>query len=323
MEFKHHLALSRADLTAHAFRIASAYSGRLTVRQLYYQFVSEGLFSPTGQKNKSGKTDADLFYDRLTETITQARMEGALPFDWIEDRTREAKQSAFAEFSTDVDAALANAASYIRSMPNWTLRMSRWHRQPYHVTVGVEKEALAGVFEDVCAALGVGMFVFRGYASVSSLYQYAKNLAEAQAAGFVEEAVLLYFGDHDPDGWEIPRSAVRVVEEIAEAEGLEIPHLQLKRQALNMDQIRRYNPPPFAAKVSSSRCPGYVKEHGTDRAWELDALKPNQLEALIRGSVADHFDEGVHDRYQDEIDSARAVMRERMRRPEWLDGVFS
>lgn len=300
--------LTRDEIIRHGVQIAAEYNGNLTVRQLYYQFVARGLL-PSGQS----------VYQRVVSATAKARLTGEMPFDWIVDRTRTAKQSDCLDNYDDVDTALDESIRQIRKLPNWLLRRSRWHGQPKHVTVGVEKEALAGVFEDTCDRLGVGLFVFRGYASLSSLYQWAENLQQSDA----DEAILLYFGDHDPDGWEIPRSALRNVEEIAEAEDLWIPNVTLTRVALNMEQIERYDPPPFEAKVSSSRYAKYYEEHGTDEAWELDALRPDVLQSLIRGSVNEHFDEEIHMENLAEIRDARDTMLTAMKADGWLDQVFA
>ena len=60
-----------------------------------------------------------------------------------------------------------------------------------------------------------------------------------------------------PDGWAIPRSAERVANRLAEVNGLTIPPIRFERVALNMEQIRQFKPPPFPAKVSSSRYSGF------------------------------------------------------------------
>ena len=47
--------------------------------------------------------------------------------------------------------------------------------------------------------------------------------------------------------------------------------IEVRRLALNIDQIKRYNPPPNPAKLTDSRATAYVREYGND-SWELDAL---------------------------------------------------
>jgi hypothetical protein len=60
--------------------------------------------------------------------------------------------------------------------------------------------------------------------------------------------------------------------------------LQVKRLALNMSQIDRYDPPPNPAKLSDSRATEYVKKYGYE-SWELDALEPDVLADLVRLNV--------------------------------------
>ena len=60
--------------------------------------------------------------------------------------------------------------------------------------------------------------------------------------------------------------------------------LEVRRIALTMDQISRYDPPPNFAKVTDSRFANYQMQYG-DESWELDALDPSVLDALIREHV--------------------------------------
>lgn len=297
----------------HAYEIASEYDGNLTVRQLYYQLVARG-FIPNSQES----------YKRLVGILTDARLSGAFPFEWLLDRTREARTGRFTGDQTTVESALNSAARELRQAPESWLWRDRWLGQRTYVSVWVEKEALAGVFEGPCEELGVGWFVLRGYSSLSALSQWVDNASAAYEGGLgtIEECVVLYFGDHDPDGWEIPRSAERNVEAIAEVRDIYLPTVTFKRVALVRDQIDRYNPPPFPAKETSSRYTAYVREHGIDDAWELDALRPEVLDRLIRDSIADYFDEEIYERNETIVDGARRRMRAQMREPGWAAGAL-
>ena len=57
--------------------------------------------------------------------------------------------------------------------------------------------------------------------------------------------------------------------------------------ALNMDQVRQYNPPPSFAKEADTRFEGYVTQFGTEECWELDALDPTVIANLIRRELDD------------------------------------
>lgn len=59
---------------------------------------------------------------------------------------------------------------------------------------------------------------------------------------------------------------------------------ELHRIALNMDQIRKFNPPPNPAKFTDSRCSNYVAQYGRS-SWELDALEPTVIARLVRDNV--------------------------------------
>jgi len=175
-----------------ANEIAKEYAAdglKLTLRQMYYQFVARGLIE-SGAKP----------YDRIGWALTQARYAGTFPIDALEDRGREVRPGNFKVDQTSVARAIRNAESELRNAPTSWLWRSRWWAQPTHVSVWVEKEALAGIFEPVCEDLGVSWFPCKGYPSVSALHSWLKEVDEVSRLGRMERAVVLYFGDHDPDG---------------------------------------------------------------------------------------------------------------------------
>ena len=87
--------------------------------------------------------------------------------------------------------------------------------------------------------------------------------------------VILHLGDHDPSGMDMTRD---IRERLRLFTGQDI---EVRRLALNMDQIKRYNPPPNPTKLTDSRATGYIQEFGND-SWELDALEPRVIAGLIR-----------------------------------------
>jgi len=306
--------ISRSELLAASLDIAEGYGGNLTVRQLYYRLVATGRIA-SSQKE----------YKRIVATLSKARLDGDFPLDWLLDRTRSVGSGSFTYNSDDVDVALEASGDVVRGLPEEMLGRARWMGQKTHISVWVEKEALAGVFEAPCAALGVGMFACKGYPSLSSLYQWVLQTARALYAndGGMHRVRILYFGDHDPDGFEIPRSAVRNVNRIVDLTNSILPVVQLDRVALNMDQILEFNPPPFPAKLTSARYNSYIAEHDTDDAWELDALDPPDLDRMIRDEIAEWFDVYVHQDNIDLIEGVRDEMRERMQDEAWLRGVLN
>lgn len=61
--------------------------------------------------------------------------------------------------------------------------------------------------------------------------------------------------------------------------------IEVRRIALNLDQVRRYNPPPSFVKEGDTRTSGYRARFDTDECWELDALSPTVMADLIRTEI--------------------------------------
>lgn len=66
--------------------------------------------------------------------------------------------------------------------------------------------------------------------------------------------------------------------------------LEVRRLALNMDQVEHFNLPPNPTKLSDSRAQAYIALYDED-SWELDALEPAEIAALIRQQVLELRDE--------------------------------
>ena len=60
--------------------------------------------------------------------------------------------------------------------------------------------------------------------------------------------------------------------------------VEVRRIALNLNQVRRYRLPPNFAKEDKIRA-AYVREFGTDQCWELDALSPTVISNLIEAEI--------------------------------------
>lgn len=323
------IAMTRTELTDAARDIAEDFKRQgydMTLRQIYYQCV------------KAAKIpNSDESYKRLGNALGDARLAGEFDMDLIVDRGREARASKQHECKLDVDVALGEAGGYLKALPHWSIAVDRWFGQPKYVSVWVEKDALSGVFEKPCEDLGVGFFACKGYPSHSALWQWLKALEDAcqTSQSSVEddegneldvepmrEAVVLYFGDHDPDGWQIPRSAEETLNTLAQVHSLDIPPIRFIRVGLLMSQIQQYQPPPFPAKTTSSRYAGYYREHGIKDAWELDALSPKVLDNLIRTNVAQHWDQGYYDHWQGLARTNRVLLRQKMKEVGWVPSVL-
>jgi hypothetical protein len=155
-------------------------------------------------------------------------------------------------------------------------REDLWAGQHYRPEVWIEKDALLGVIEGVCNELRVPYFACRGNNSQSEQYKAGKRYAEHLAAGL--QPIVLHLGDHDPNGLDMTRDNDERLAMFARS------RVEVRRLALNIDQVQQNGPPPNPAKETDSRFAGYVAEYGHD-CWELDALDPAVIADLVRDNV--------------------------------------
>jgi len=90
--------------------------------------------------------------------------------------------------------------------------------------------------------------------------------------------VVIHLGDHDPSGLDMTRDIQERLDLFSEGS------VDVRRVALNMDQVKKFKPPPNPTKLTDSRAEGYLKEHGNE-SWELDALDPATIESVITKEV--------------------------------------
>jgi hypothetical protein len=231
---------------------------RLTLRQTYYQCVVRNLF-PNSEKS----------YKKLSALLSDARLAGLVDWEAIEDRVRvPVVPQEFRDLKELAEVAL-NA-----------YRLPRWADQDFYVEVAIEKDALSGVLRPIAREFHVTMSVNRGYVSQSAMYDSAGRFMAASDAG--KECKLFYLGDHDPSGEDM----VRDIRDRLEMFGATV---EVEKIGLTMAQVERYNPPPNPAKLTDPRSAEYVDKHGAV-SWEVDALPPEVLNRLVRGSITEILD---------------------------------
>jgi len=248
-----------ASLVAQSIAICEDYRNQgydLTLRQLYYQLVARAVIENTFQS-----------YKKLGTLIDNARLAGLLDWSFIVDRTRNAYRTDGLDESPE-DAIIAAAEGYQRAL---------WDSQPNHVEVWIEKEALSGIAQRAANGVRCIYFSCRGYGSQSEMYAAGKRFAAYGREG--KNNYVIHLGDHDPSGIDMTRDIQDRLQMFA---GPYAP--EVRRIALNMDQVEQYNPPPNFAKMTDSRFADYQARFG-DESWELDALDPDTLVTLITEEV--------------------------------------
>ena len=240
---------------------------KLTLRQLYYQLVSRDVIP--------NKTEE---YAKLSSILVKGRMAGIVDWEAIEDRIRTPKIPYYA----------ANVADAIDDITR-QYRLDRMRNQDVYIEVWVEKDALSGVISRVTNKFHIRLMVNRGYSSATAMHDAAERMIDARG-----DAHILYLGDHDPSGMDMVRDIRdRLLEFDAD---VEVDHI-----ALTDEQIAKYNPPPNPAKVTDPRAGKYIAEYGKT-SWEVDALTPTVLNALIESKILDLID---YTKYEDILEQEK------------------
>lgn len=238
----------------------------LSLRQLYYQLVSKNVIDNTERS-----------YKNLGNLVSDARLAGLIDWDMIKDRGREMVKNP--HWGTTKDFIESVAPQY---------RFDLWEDQENYVEVMVEKQALEGVLTPVCRSLDVPFTANKGYSSSSALYEASKRfLARARQE---KNLYVIYLGDHDPSGIDMSRDVedrlnLFISGSLGHREN-EGGFLEVRRVALNMDQIRTLRPPENPAKITDSRADAYIRKFGRS-SWELDAIEPRRLADLVTRAVTD------------------------------------
>lgn len=256
------------DLLGSALVVVEEYEAQgyqLTLRQLFYQCVARDLIPNTLR-----------WYKRLGEVVVKARLAGFIDWQSIVDRGRTPVMPSHWDGPLDlIDSAVA------------AYRLDRWAGQTFHVEVWCEKDALSGVLEPVCRLYHVRYLALRGYSSISAIYDGSKRFRAARIEG--KRPVVVYLGDHDPSGIDMTRDVTDRLDTLTHQEGVDV-----RRVALNMDQIETYDPPSNPTKVGDSRSSDYIEKYGHE-SWELDALEPQVLDGLVSGAIFDFLDRPLYD----------------------------
>lgn len=261
--------------------------GVLTIRGLHYQLVSRGM------------TNDIQHYKRVVAATGQARWDGLIDFYAFSDRDRALACSTQAEI-IDLEEAEEKAKEQV-SLWLTSYSLNRWENQPYYPEVFIEKKALEGVFYKPCKRHGIALGACKGYPSLTFLHDAYLRFQNAVDNG--KMPIILYFGDYDPSGEDIPRALRENIIKLG------CPDIEIRRICLVEEQVLAWHLPPAPAKVTDSRTANW---EGIGQV-ELDAVKPEKLIALLDDAVSDIFDEYLFDQLIEKEEKERQIFRADMK----------
>lgn len=279
---------TRTWIKENSTEILSRYEpGILTLRGLYYQLVALGM------------TNSISHYKRVVNAMIEARWDKSVDFEAFSDRDRE--MTGFTNASeSDLESSILQGKSQIKA---WMSHYSKnkWENQPIYPEVFIEKKALQGVFESVCWKNDIALGACKGYPSLTFLYDATRRFIEAEKRG--KNVIVLYFGDYDPSGEDIPRA----IEENIKRLGCET--IEVKRIALMHHQVIDWNLPPAPIKSTDSRA---AKWNGIGQV-ELDAVEPRKLQRMCQDAISSVFDESLFNKLKKIEEKERVLYTKELR----------
>ena len=267
--------------------ILKTYTEGITLRQLYYRLVAV-----------YGMTNDIRHYKRVVAGMTSARWDGVIDMEAFIDRER----TVFGITSAEVKDLDNEIESTKRTIKYWLehYNLERWSNQDNFVEVWVEKKALQGVLERVCSRFNVALCPCKGYPSLTFLHEARDRFDTAIENG--KNVIILYFGDYDPSGTDIPRSIQENLERM-------MCEVEVKRIALNPDLIKELNLPSVPPKVTDSRTASW---DGLG-AVELDAIDPHLLKDICKTAIDEQFDTDKYDELKVLEEKERAIYQDALK----------
>lgn len=252
-------------ITENALEVISRYEpGVLTIRGLHYQLVGLGM------------TNSMRHYKRVVNAMIEARRKSLVDYETFSDRDRE-MESETDWILTNVEDSVSEAKRAIQGWINYYFK-NRWENQDYYPEVLIEKKALVGTFEGICKKNRVALGACKGYPSLTFLNDVAQRMIESERNG--KTPIILYFGDYDPSGEDIPRS---IQDNLEKDFGVSV---EVRRIALMEEQVIKWKLPPAPAKVGDSRTANW---DGLGQV-ELDAVSPERINNLVQDAIDQIFD---------------------------------
>jgi hypothetical protein len=249
----------------------------LSVRQVHYKLLNNPpLTQTTKKKGERWRYKNNLAcYSKLSSLLVSARYHGDIPWEAIDDATRESKTYQH----------YANPAGFIGNEVRFFLtgyQRDRMEGQPNHIELIVEKNTLLNIVSDIAENFHIPITALRGYGG-PSLWREIEERWRATVANHAgpsePKCILIIVSDHDPEGLNLADDAVR---SLRDNHGIDVI---ATRPAVTLEQVRQYNLTSNPAKESSTRFRQYVQRTGTNLCWECEALEPDVLRQCVHDAI--------------------------------------
>ena len=242
-------------------------------RQIHYRLLNCPPLRHASKPDSVYQNDV-ASYKSLVDLLTRARTEYIVPFSIISDETRPV--STFTSYSGPESFLKESFESFLTDYSRDYMQS-----QPNHIEILGEKNTVATIIERAARRYGIPYTIGRGYCSLRPRY----DLVQRFHASGKENLIILILSDFDPDGEEIAYSFVRSLRDDFHVNAI------AKKVALTAEQAKELAlPKMMSAKESSSNYNKFIRNHGSDAVYELEAIPPHHLEKMLIDAIESVID---------------------------------
>ncbi len=181
-------------------------------------------------------------FDKVEDVINRCRRSGLLPVDFVAEESARRFEEVHIPDTISLPHHVRNWLQYAFDCenhfePDW------WENEEYYIQTVVEKIDLVSLFRDISGDFHIPIANSKGWSSILQRAEYCRRFAEAEERGL--KCVLLYCGDHDPDGLRISETLRSNLEDIKNVRwddgthGYDPAELIIDRFGLEYDFIRK------------------------------------------------------------------------------------
>ena len=263
--------------------------GRVHLRGLFYRIVAAG-----DVRKPDGEVFANTHENWIwltTRAAKAARWLSYVSFNRIRDERNEAPRvflpssPPHAGDRTFACGAGVDIPALGALLPHLSVIAPRG-AQPYRIIFIGEKSSLLDVLGPIAELVNGELLLPTGEATETMIAEMAER-----AAADGRPAVVLYFSDFDPSGWQMPLSVCRKLQGL---QTLLYPEMRIEvhRVALTLDQVRQFDLPSTPLKETEKRASRWreVMQHEQTEIDALAALRPADLRQIARAAVEPFYD---------------------------------
>jgi hypothetical protein len=242
----------------------------LSDRQIHYRLLGPDAPLTHASKGNSRYANDKTSYRKLTDLLARGRIAGLIDWDAIEDVTRP----------THLHSAFSNQGEFLRWQFSRFMKgywRNKLQSQPYHVEIVAEKLTVQTILQKVAEEFTMPLTITRGMSSLPP----KRQIRDRYILSRKDRLILLVVSDLDPAGDAIAEDLVKSFRR-----DFKISKIEAYKVALTIEQVEEFGlQPSMEAKDTSPTYEVFVERYGTTDAYELEAMDPSDLAALLERAI--------------------------------------